>query len=68
VYTHRNSFSVPIERNGHGRLSGGVADGREGNELFGPLEALERILRGRIEGAERHRWFAESGSEPDIMS
>jgi len=61
VDTYGKSFSIPVKRNRHGRLAGGIADGGERNESLRTAEALERVLRRRIETSQRHGRLPKSG-------
>jgi len=67
VDAHRKSLSIPVERNGHGRLACGIADRREGNKDLRPAETSQRVFRGRIEGFQSYRRLTESGCEHNIV-
>jgi hypothetical protein len=67
VDTHGKSLSIPVEGNGHGRLAGGIADRREGNESLRTAETSQRIFRRRVEASQSYRRFTERGGEDNIV-
>jgi hypothetical protein len=67
VDAYRKSLSIPVQGNRHGRLAGGIADRREGNESLRSPETLQRVLQRRIESSERHGRLGECGGEQDII-
>ena len=66
LHPDREPVVVPVQRQGDGRLTGDVERRRERHQLGRPEQAVQRVVRRAVEGAQGRRGLGDGRGEEQV--